>query len=219
MNSKINIMKKILVILFVLFVTGTVFAQSEKFTKAMTTTIALIDSAKTADDMLAASAAFERIGDAEKSQWLPYYYASLTQILYGFQKNDASSNDAIANKAEQLVTKADALQANNSEVSCLKSMIATLRLMVNPQARWQQYGPISQQELDKAKAQDAANPRPYYLQGQGLRYTPEQFGGGCSTAKPVLEEALKKYETFKPVSSLYPNWGKKQTEQLIAGCK
>jgi hypothetical protein len=212
-------MKKILVVLFVLFVTGTVSAQSEKFTKAMTTTIALIDSAKTADDMLAASAAFERIGDAEKNQWLPYYYAAFTQILYAFQKNDPSANDAIANKAEQLVAKADALQANNSEVSCLKSMIATLRLMVNPQARWQQYGPISQQELDKAKTQDASNPRPYYLQGQGLRYTPEQFGGGCSTAKPMLEEALKKYETFKPASSLHPKWGKTQTEQLIAGCK
>lgn len=212
-------MKKILFATLILCITGTTFAQSEKFTKAMTGTIALIDSAKTPDDMLAASAAFERIGDAEKNQWLPYYYAGFTQILYAFQKNDVANNDAIADKAEQLVTKADALQANNSEISCLKSMIATLRMLVNPQQRWQQYGPISQQELDKAKTQDAANPRPYYLQGQGLRYTPEQFGGGCSTAKPVLEEALKKYESFKPASSLHPNWGKPQTEQLMAGCK
>jgi len=212
-------MKKILAVLSILCVTGTVFAQSEKYTKAMTTAIALIDSAKTADDMLAASATFERIADAEKNQWLPYYYAGLTQILQAFMKNDGANNDTYATKAEQLVTKADALQANNSEISCLKSMIATLRLLVDPQTRWQQYGPISQQELDKAKTQDAANPRPYYLQGQGLRYTPEQFGGGCSTAKPLLEEAVKKYGTFKPASNLHPTWGKNQTEQLIAGCK
>jgi hypothetical protein len=213
------LMKKILFAFVMLSLAGSAFAQSEKFTKAMATNIALLASAKTADDMLAASAAFERIAEAEKNQWLPYYYAGLTQILYGFMKNDVTNNDTYANKAEQLVTKADALQANNSEISCLKSMIATLRLLVNPQARWQQYGPISQQELDKAKTQDASNPRPYYLQGQGLRYTPEEFGGGCSTAKPLLEEAVKKYATFKPATSLHPNWGKNQTEQLIAGCK
>lgn len=208
-----------LVVVFVLAIAGTAFSQSEKYTKAMTATIAQIDSAKSADDMLATSAAFERIADAEKNQWLPYYYAGFTQILYAFQKNDAGSNDAIADKAEQLVAKADALEKDNSEISCLKSMIATLRMLVNPQARWQQYGPISQQELDRAKTQDASNPRPYYLQGQGLRYTPEQFGGGCATAKPLLEEAIKKYAEFKPASSLHPHWGKNQTEQLIEGCK
>lgn len=212
-------MKKIFIVLIALAVTTHGIAQSEKFTKAMTTNIALIDSAKTADDMLAASAAFERIGDAEKNQWLPYYYAAFSQVIYAFMKNDRNNNDAYAGKAEQLLLKADGLQPNNSEVSCVKSMIATLRMLVNPQQRWQQYGPVTQEELDKAKTQDPANPRPYYLQGNNLRNTPEQFGGGCNTAKPLLEEAMKKFEAFKPASPIAPNWGKNRTEQLLAGCK
>jgi hypothetical protein len=212
-------MKKMFFALLSLAIVTQGVAQSEKFTKAMTTNIALWDSAKTADDMLSVSAAFERIGDAEKNQWLPYYYASLSQVLYAFIKNDMSNNDAYAAKAEQLLTKADGLQPNNSEISTIKAMIATLRMLVNPQQRWQQYGAVIQQELDNAKKQDPTNPRPYYLQGQNLRNTPEQFGGGCNTAKPVLEEAIKKYEAFKPASSIAPNWGKSQVEKVLAGCK
>jgi hypothetical protein len=212
-------MKQLFFILLSIVIVSQGIAQSEKFTKAMTNTIATFDSAKTADDMLASSAAFERIGDAEKTQWLPYYYASLSQVLYAFMKNDMSQADAYANKADELLKKADALEPKNSEISCVKSMIATLHMLVNPQNRWQEYGPVIQTELDNAKKQDPANPRPYYLQGQNLRNTPEQFGGGCNTAKPVLEEALKKYEAFKPASAIAPNWGKMQVEKTLATCK
>jgi hypothetical protein len=212
-------MKTMFFILLSLVIVTQGVAQNEKFTKAMTTNIALFDSTKTADEMLAVSASFERIGDAEKTQWLPYYYASLSQVIYAFMKNDMSNNDAYATKAEQLLTKADAMQPNNSEISVVKAMIATLRMLVNPQQRWQQYGAVIQQEIDKAKKQDPTNPRPYYLQGQNLRNTPEQFGGGCNTAKPLLEEAVKKFEAFKPASTIAPNWGKSLTEQTLAGCK
>ncbi|THU41399.1 hypothetical protein FAM09_04630 [Niastella caeni] len=212
-------MKKMFFALLSLAVVTQGFAQSEKFTKAMTTNIAQFDSAKTADDMLAVSAAFERIGDAEKNQWLPYYYASLAQVIYSFMKNDMPNNDALAGKAEQLLTKAEGMKPNNSEISCIKSMIATLRMLVNPQQRWQQYGAVIQQELENAKKQDPTNPRPYYLQGQNLRNTPEQFGGGCNSAKPMLEEAVKKFEAFKPASSIDPSWGKLQAEKVLEGCK
>jgi hypothetical protein len=212
-------MKKMFIAVLSLAIATQGFAQSEKFTKAMTTAIAQWDSAKTADDMQSISATFERIAEAEKTQWLPYYYASLSQVIYGFMKNDMANNDAFAGKAETLLTKADGLQPNNSEISCVKSMIATLRMLVNPQARWQQYGATIQTELENAKKQDPSNPRPYYLQGQNLRNTPEQFGGGCNSAKPLLEEAVKKFEAFKPVSDIAPSWGKAQTEKVLATCK
>lgn len=212
-------MKKIFLALLALAGVTQGFAQSEKFIKAMTTNIAQWDSAKTADEMLALSANFERIADAEKNQWLPYYYASLSEVIYAFMKNDVANNDALAGKAEELLTKADVMQPNNSEISCVKAMIATLRMLVNPQQRWQQYGAVIQNELENAKKQDPTNPRPYYLQGQNLRNTPEQFGGGCNTAKPLLEEAIKKYEAFKPASSISPGWGKSQVEKTLAGCK
>jgi hypothetical protein len=212
-------MRKILLAFAALFITAATMAQSEKYNGAMTSKIAELENNKTADDWLASSAAFERIGDAEKNQWLPYYYAAYTQCLYALLKNDASNNDQYADKIEALVAKADALSPNNSEISVVKSMVATIRMIVNPMQRYQMYGPAIEKALNEAKAQDPNNPRPYFIQGQNIRYTPEQFGGGCAAAKPVLEEGLKKYETFKPASELHPNWGKKQLEEMIAGCK
>lgn len=212
-------MKKFFLAVLAFTITTAVISQSEKYKQAMANNLKLIDSAKSPDDLLAASAAFERIAEAEKNQWLPYYYAAFTQGLYAFMKNTPASNDTYAEKAEQLINKAEALEKNNSEIACVKSLIASLRMIVDPQSRWQTYGATAQQELENAKSWDPANPRPYFLQGQGLRYTPEQFGGGCATAKPMLEEALKKFETFKPATELHPNWGKTEANKLLEGCK
>jgi hypothetical protein len=35
----------------------------------------------------------------------------------------------------------------------------------------------------------------------------------------MLEEALKKYEAFKPESSISPKWGKSLVEKTLEGCK
>lgn len=212
-------MKKILISIACIVSVFTGFSQSEKYTKAMTNSISLIDSAKTNEDLLSLSATFERIGDAEKTQWLPYYYAAFCETLYAFKKNDLPNNDQYADKASTLLSKAEALEKNNSEISVLKSMVATLHMMVDPANRWQQYGGTITAEIENAKKEDPNNPRPWYLQGQNLRYTPENFGGGCGPAKPILETAIKKFETFKPASELAPKWGKVQAEQTLAGCK
>lgn len=98
-------------------------------------------------------------------------------------------------------------------------MIASCHMMVDPQQRWMQYGQESSSNMEAAIQQDAANPRPYFLKGQGLKYTPQQFGGGCATAKPQLETALEKYNTFKPASEIHPSWGKQIVEKLISDCK
>ena len=81
-----------------------------------------------------------------------------------------------------------------------------------------QYGSLSSGFLTAAKEQDPTNPRPYMLKGQGLQFTPEQFGGGCKTAKPELEMAVEKFNTFKPASEISPNWGKTYTEGLLKAC-
>jgi len=69
-------MKKLLLFAAILISSAASFAQSEKFTAAMKKNIALIDSAFSRPDaFLELANTFERIGTAEKNQWLPYYYA------------------------------------------------------------------------------------------------------------------------------------------------
>ena len=213
-------MKKLFLLAAVSFLVTGAYAQSEKYMATMKTNIAAIDTSfKNPANLLDLANKFERIATAEKTQWLAYYYAAFCQVNYTYMEKDKSKVDAIADKATELIDKADALQPNNSEISCIKSMIASSHMMVNPMQRFQEYGPEAASYLDAAIQQDATNPRPEYLKGQGLKYTPEQFGGGCATAKPVLPSALEKYNKFKPASELHPNWGKQRVEMLIGECK
>ena len=213
-------MKKLIIASVLLSVSFLSFSQSDKYVGAMQKNLAAMDTAfKNPADLLVVANNFERIANAEKNQWLPYYYAAFCQVNYGFMAQDKDKVDAFADKATDFINKADSLMPNNSEISCIKSMIASCHMMVNPMQRWQEYGPESNGNMEKAMQQDPTNPRPYYLKGQGLKYTPEQFGGGCKTAKPELQTALDKYATFKPASELHPSWGKPQVEMLIQGCK
>lgn len=176
----------------------------------------------------ALSNAFERIGDAEKNQWQPYYYAALTQVNAGtFSINQqtmmAGGNegivDPIADKAETLLQKAEALSANNSEIFVVKKLIATLRMMANPMSRYMQYGPKAAEALAMAKKLNPANPRVYLLEGQDQFYTPEEFGGSKAEAKKSFEEALKKFDALKPANTIEPTWGRPATQYYLSQIK
>ena len=213
-------MKKIILFVIISIFSLATMAQSEKYMGAMKKSITLLDSAfAKPDNFLSMANTFERIGTTEKTEWLPFYYAAYCRVNYAFMQKDPSGNDPIAEKATALLNTADSLQPNNSEISCLKSMIASVQMLVNPQQRFMQYGAASQKELQKAMQQDPANPRPYMLKGQTLKYTPEQFGGGCKKAMPQLEIAMEKFAAFKPVSEIYPAWGKTTTESMVNECK
>ena len=213
-------MKQLSILTIALFATLCTFAQSEKYTAAMKKNLAAMDTAfKSPAGLLSLANSFERIATTEKNQWLPYYYAAFLQVNAGIIDQDKSKADAIADKATALLNVADSLSPNNSEISCIKSVIASCHMLVNPQERWMQYGQESATQLETAIQQDPTNPRPNFLKGQGLKYTPEQFGGGCATAKPELETALQKFNAFKPASDIAPNWGKQIVEQLLSDCK
>ena len=190
------------------------FSQSEKYTKSMEKNISALDSAQTAEDFQAVSAAFERIGDAEKTQWLPYYYAALAQELKGFtdQKTD---KDQLASQAEALIAKAEAIDPKNSELYLLKNMAATLHMLVDPMNRWQQYGAKASEALATAKQIDPQNPRIYLMEGQSLMNTPAAMGGGKDKAKSAFEKSVTLFNSFKPASSLHPAWGRERAAALL----
>lgn len=213
-------MKKLLFLTVLAFFCTAVVAQSDKYQASMKSNIIAIDTSfKNPQDLLTLANKFERIANTEKNQWLPFYYAALCQVNYTYMEQDKTKLDAIADKATELLDKADALNPDNSEISCVRSMIASAHMMVNPMQRFMEYGPESQSHLESAIQQDPTNPRPEYLQGQGLKYTPEQFGGGCATARPLLKSSLDKYEKFVPAGDLYPNWGKERVALLLNECK
>lgn len=184
--------------------------------------IASMDTIRQPEGFLELANAFERIGDAEKNQWLPYYYAAFSAVQSGYAINGAQMGgnadkvDPITDKAETLLNKAEALSKSNSEIYIIRKMIASLRMLGDPMNRYMQYGPIASEALATAQKLNPENPRIYLMMGQDKFYTPEQFGGSKAEAKKLFALALQKFETFQPESNLSPNWGKKMTEYYLS---
>ncbi|MBE7173560.1 MAG: hypothetical protein INR73_23510 [Williamsia sp.] len=212
-------MKKLTTVLLLTITTLSLFAQSDKYKAAMQKNISQLDSAITKNTLGELSNNFERIGEVEKTQWLPYYYAAYCTVMNAYMQQDKSKVDPMADKADALVSKAAGLYGKeSSEIYVIRSMIASSRMMVDPQSRWQQYGQASTENINKAKSLDPGNPRPVYLEGQAKFYTPEAFGGGKAPAKELFTKALQLFDTFKPQSELDPTWGKMSAQYFLAQC-
>jgi hypothetical protein len=205
-------------IFFSLMMFGTLVssAQSDKYVAAMEKNLHLFDTAKTTADLLSVANTFERIADAEKTQWLPYYYAGLVLSTAGW--NDPKMDkDANSTRINTLCDEAEALD-KNSEIYVLRNMSATQQMMVDPQTRWQTYGIQASKDLEIATQLNPDNPRIYYLKGESLINTPAAFGGGKDKAKPMFEKAIALYKTDKP-KSLWPNWGRERSEEELTKCQ
>jgi tetratricopeptide (TPR) repeat protein len=196
------------------------FSQGDKYVAAMQKNLSQFDSAKTVEDFTKIANTFERIGDAEKTQWLPYYYAGLALTTAGWMPT-LKDKDANATRINGICDKAESIASTDvdkAEILSLRNMSATQQMMVDPQSRWMSYGQTAGQVLEKALKLDPNNPRLYYLKGMSLFGTPEQFGGGKDKAKPVFEKAVELYKQAKP-KELYPRWGQKEAEGMIAQCQ
>ena len=202
-----------------MLLTVTAYSQSEKYTQAMKTNLSKFDSIKSSEEYQALAATFERIGDAEKTEWLPYYYSSLALLTPGWTDTKIDK-DANAVKIKSLLDKAEPLTKDNAdkaEVLSIRNMTATQQMLVDPQNRWMNYGQEGATYLKQAKDLDPENPRLAYLEGAGIFGTPEQFGGGKAKAKPVLEKAVSLFKAEKP-KPLHPSWGLQIAESMLAQC-
>ncbi|HVT84444.1 MAG TPA: hypothetical protein VHD35_04535 [Chitinophagaceae bacterium] len=213
-------MKKYLLFLVAIIALQTAgFSQSEKYVATMKQNLSMFDSAKTVEDFTKLANTFERIGDAEKTQWIPYYYAALALSTAGWMP-EVTDKDANATRINGLCDKAEAVatsDSDKSEILAVRNMSATQQMMVDPQSRYMSYGQAASQYLQQGLKLDPNNPRLYYLQGMSLFNTPVQFGGGKDKAKPVFEKALELYKQQHP-EHFHPRWGQKQTEDMITQC-
>ena len=220
-------MKKIFFVCLSSMIITAAFSQSEKYVNAMQAKVSMLDSANTPDVFKELANTFERIGNAEKSQWLPFYYAAYCNVMAGTfsmpQDGSFGDNSAItdpyADKAEGLLNKAIEIAKGNTEIYCIQKMIHSLRMMGNAMSRYMTEGPLAEAALTKAKEANAGNPRIYILEAQDKFYTPEQFGGSKAEAKILFEKAQTLFETYKPESSIHPNWGLPTTRYFLSQIK
>ena len=201
-----------------LFIGMNAFSQTA-YEKAMSEKIALVENHKTADEFTALANDFKRIGDKEKTQWLPYYYAAFSTIQKGrmaMSEGKLSDLDPIATEAQKFLDFAMDLSKDNAENLILQKMIHGLKMMVNPQERFMSEGMLAADALSKAEKIDAENPRLTLMKAEDTYFTPEQFGGSRARGLELFQKSLDQFKVYKTKSALDPNWGKGEAEYFIA---
>ena len=200
-----------------LLATASIFAQTT-FDKIMTEKIAKIDQSKTPEDFTALSNDFTRIGDKEKTKWLPYYYAAHTSIEKGrnlMMTGKMDQLDAIATEAQTALDKAAEISKDNAEILILQKMIHGLKMMFDPQARFMSEGMLGADALSKAAKLDPENPRITLLKAEDVYYTPEQYGGSKAKGLELFQKAKDQFVAYQPKTALHPNWGKGEVDYFL----
>ena len=210
-------MKKLL--FAICLMTGIIAFSQTAYDKVMTEKIASIEKHQTADEFTALANDFKRIGDKEKTQWLPYYYAAFSTIQKGrmaMREGKVADLDPIAADAQKSLDLAMDLSKDNAENLILQKMIHGLKMMVDPQARFMSEGMLAADALSKAEKIDAGNPRITLMKAEDTYFTPEQFGGSKARGLELFQKSLDQFKIYKTKSALDPNWGKGEAEYFLA---
>jgi tetratricopeptide (TPR) repeat protein len=212
-------MKTQTVLFVLLLVAQTLFANDEKYIAAMQKNIHAVYTTETIPDLQLAVNALERIAEAEKTKWEPYYYASFGYVMMSNRETEGAKKDAFLDQAMTAVNKAKEIAPNESEVVALEGFIYMMRVTIDPASRGPQYGPLSMQTFGKALALNPENPRALAMMAQMQYGTAQFFGSPTTEACATKDKALAKFETYKSENPLAPQWGKKMAEGMKDQCK
>ncbi|WP_432221189.1 hypothetical protein ACRASX_10555 [Flavobacterium sp. TMP13] len=166
-----------------------------------------------------ASALFERIAAAEKTNWLPDYYVALVNTTAAFQTTDKTQLNLLLNKAQTALDIEMIKDQNNAELYVVQAMIYTAWIVSDPMTNGMKYSAKVMEQYEKAEGLAPNNPRVVFgkadFQMGGAKWT------GIDT-KPLcaeVDKAIELFATFKPESPFAPSWGLERALETQKNCK
>lgn len=210
-NLKIN-----LVFLLLIFgMEGNIRAQS--FNDELQRDYDLFNSS-TAADKEAAVIKFEQMAANYPRQWATNYYAAYADAVISTTLPVGGKRDLYLDKADRYLKEVVSLDKTSDETYVLAAYVAYARFLVDPPGRWKKYMPLINDNMEKAKQLNPANPRIYYLQGVPVFYRPKLFGGGKDKARPYFEKARELFAKQDRSTILKPYWGEKENADYLTKC-
>lgn len=210
---------KNLVLSLALTFTGiNIFAQTV-YEKAMTDKITKVQQSQSTEELGALANDFKRIALKENNEWLPNYYAAFALIQKGrisMRTGNVSELDGFADEAQKHIDLADEISPNNVEITILKKMVHSLKMMVDPQSRFMSEGSLAAGFLADAEKMDPKNPRITLLKAEDTYYTPEQYGGSKEKGIELFKKAQAQFSVYKSPSALSPTWGKEEADYFVS---
>jgi len=206
---------KNLVVLFVLLLQLPLQAQSPNQAKVLESAVMQFNQANNPSSYKQLYLQFEQLYSVDKTNWLIPYYAGMTKSIMCLLK--MGDRDALANDALLWVARAKAI-AVNDEIYCAESLAYTAKMSVNPALRWFTYEGKIKNTLSLAKKLNPSNPRAYVLEANIQQKLPFIFGGGCKSAKPLIQKAELFISNQNRANSIEPSWGIQSLVKLKKAC-
>jgi len=191
------------------------------YESAMKKNIQAMNTADGPEELLLVSNKFERIGEAEKDKWLPYYYAAFSHVLMTNSSQDVTLWDGYLDSADGYLEKSGKIKgADVVEILTLKGFSKMMRINVAPSVRGQEYSMKAAAFLQQAQQMDNENPRVILMMAQMQYGTAQFFGSGTEDVCKQFDLALSKFEKEDAGDrGILPSWGKPQAESKIKQCK
>ena len=203
-----------IITLIILFVCNGVSAQSQ-YETGMQNAFALWGENKPTE----ASALFERIAGAEKTNWLPSYYVALVNTTEAFQTKDKEKISALLTKAQAAQDNAMALSPNNAELLVMQAMIHTAWIVYDPMNNGMKLSGKVNEIYTKALVLAPDNPRVVFSKAEFEIGSAAYFGNDIAPMCKEVERAVALFATFKPETPFSPKWGKERAEEALKKCK
>ncbi|MCP4459617.1 MAG: hypothetical protein GY816_16570 [Cytophagales bacterium] len=193
-------------------------AQSKKYIETMEASIAELYAAETVESFDPVINKFTRIGQAEKMQWEPYYYASLANVFKAFRIQDLQVKDAVLDQALASLKQASELSENNVEIVLFEGFINMIKIGVDPATRGQTLSPGIMASFGKAMKMDPDNPRATLFMGQMQFGTAQFFGSDLEVPCGLINRSIELFDSSSPESSIAPAWGKSMVGNYVESC-
>ncbi len=195
-------------------------AQAQDMNVALKKTFLAFDSTRDLDKKIAGSNKMALITKKWNDEWVTHYYNSYCKAQLSYIEKDPTKRDAYVDEAETELEEAiNLLGKEDDEIFVMKAMLAQARMSVDGRNRWQKYGKIFEENLQKAKEINEENPRIYYMKGTSVFFTPKMFGGGAKNAMEYFERADTFFENENDSDMKEPFWGKHANKYFISQCK
>jgi len=194
-------------------------ASETEFEKSMLKGIEKLTVSSTVEASTEVTNYFVRLSEINKGEWLPLYYAAYSSLKAGFQQEESEKKDGLYMQGLEYIRRANTIKPEHSEILTMEAYLKLMYISNAAMTRAPTQTGEAIELLEKAKALDPSNPRPWFVHGQNTLFTPAFFGGGEKNAKPLLEKAMSLYKSQKTASTIMPAWGKERCEKLLEKCQ
>ncbi|WP_212006003.1 hypothetical protein [Chitinophaga sp. HK235] len=207
-------MKKILLLMFVMWSVTTVYAQSVPVKEISVTcqdmlqqVLTRVKEEKDISKLYDQVNTLKRLSAMYPGEWLPDYYIAYFDLKLVLSKAGAKPEDLVQEAADKLTALKANGSADMSEVYTLEAYYYYAMISLNPAVNGQKYYREVIGGYEKAIRLNQHNPRPQLqlaiFQNRMAAFTKAADNGFCDK----LQQVEKTFHDFKPATAVSPDWG------------